>query len=197
MSSERRFLIAPSLARLVQRELGSAERRVDGYFPASPNRIHFVSIEPAQCWSVLVNGNGEGAEDRVAIPRVHAEALLGRCAGRLDYERIRFPAAGSCAVLIDRLARPGPAALIRVVGEDPADLDGFVPPPWFGPDVTDDPAYRPQSIALTGLPPSASLPLSDAAVDALLDALDGTSPGGRTRPTAAEAEPDPLTRTGT
>jgi len=75
--SQRRFLIASALARLIRKEQGVAGRIVEGYFPARPDRDHFVSIEPGHCYLVLATGReGAGVEERAEVPRSQAEALL-------------------------------------------------------------------------------------------------------------------------
>jgi len=50
---QRRFLIASSFARLIRKERGTMSRVVEGYFPAHPDRDHFVSIEPDRSFLIL------------------------------------------------------------------------------------------------------------------------------------------------
>ena len=50
---------------------------------------------------------------------------------------------------------------------------GFRPLEWFGPEVTADPRYTHQSMALRGLDDEQEIPLSDAALNSLIDTLDG------------------------
>ena len=50
---------------------------------------------------------------------------------------------------------------------------GFRPLEWFGPEVTADPRYTHQSIALRGLDEDPEIPLSNAALNSLIDTLDG------------------------
>ena len=67
--SQRRFLIASALARLIRKEQGVAGRIVEGYFPARPDREHFVSIEPGHCYLVLAPGReGAGEEEQAELP---------------------------------------------------------------------------------------------------------------------------------
>ena len=49
----------------------------------------------------------------------------------------------------------------------------FAPPVWFGDEVTDDPDYANQALAVAGAPPAREVHLSNAALDAVLDLLDG------------------------
>src|SRR3954451_23962340 len=81
---QRRFLIAPSLARLIRKERGVVGQVVEGYFPAHPDRDHFVSIEPGHSFLVLAAPERDGSkeEERTEVPRSQAEALLAVCAGK-------------------------------------------------------------------------------------------------------------------
>src|SRR3954471_12002444 len=107
--AQRRFLVASSLARLIRKEGGVAGRVVEGYFPARPDRDHFVSLEPGHSYLVLAPAR-EGAEEeeeRTEVPRSQAEALLAVCAGKVGFERTRVrlapdPGAGAARVLRPR-----------------------------------------------------------------------------------------------
>src|SRR3954464_10645410 len=80
--SQRRFLIASALARLIRKEQGVAGRSVEGYFPARSDREHFVSLEPGHSYLVLAPAKeGAGEEERTEVPRSQAAALLPICAG--------------------------------------------------------------------------------------------------------------------
>jgi hypothetical protein len=69
-------------------------------------------------------------------------------------------------------------------------LRGFRPLEWFGPEVTADPRYTNQSIALRGLEGVLEIPLSDAALNSLIDTLEGRFPAAahmtNNRPTAKQ-----------
>src|SRR3954471_22575982 len=98
---QRRFLIAPSLARLICKEQGVPGQVSEGYFPAHPHRDQFVSLEPRHCYLVLtttkegaeaverteLTTTKEGAEavERTELPRSQAEALLAVCAGEVTF----------------------------------------------------------------------------------------------------------------
>src|SRR5918912_1062462 len=84
----RRFLISASLARLLRLHLGST-RGAHGYFPPQPDRIHFIDLEPGRWEMVIVpvENDSHGPEERLAITRRHAEALLDLCAAKLCYEQ--------------------------------------------------------------------------------------------------------------
>src|SRR5215210_4236811 len=84
---QRRFLVASSLARLSRKEQGVVGRVVEGYFPARPDRDHFVSIEPGHSYLVLAaSQEGGRAEERTEVPRSQAEALIAVCAGKVGFE---------------------------------------------------------------------------------------------------------------
>jgi hypothetical protein len=171
--TQRRFLIASSLARLIRKEGGVAGRIVEGYFPARPDRDHFVSLEPGHSYLVLAparEGAGEG--ERTEVPRSQAEALLAVCAGKVGFECTIVPLRGDTQALLQRFVAPGPLDLLSVEFAAGEDADGFVPPAWFGPEVTQNPAYHRGSLARTGLPASEDIPLSNTMLEELLDVIE-------------------------
>ena len=61
----RRFLIAPSLARLIRKEQGVAGQVIEEDPTAHPHRDQFVSLEPNHCELVLTTTReGADAEER-------------------------------------------------------------------------------------------------------------------------------------
>ena len=171
--TQRRFLIASSLARLIRKEGGVAGRIVEGYFPARPDRDHFVSLEPGHSYLVLAPAKeGAGEEERTEVPHSQAEALLPICAGKVGFECTIVPLRGDTQALLQRFVAPGPLDLLSVEFAAGEDADGFVPPAWFGPEVTQNPAYHRGSLARTGLPASEDIPLSNAMLEELLDLLE-------------------------
>jgi CYTH domain-containing protein len=173
MSTVRRFLIAPSLARLVRKERG-ATRIVEGYFPAQSGRSSHVLVDGNQCHLVLATTGPEGApmEERTEVPRGHAEALLDVCAGKAVFDRARLALPGGREAQVDRFSTPGPFDLVSVEFEGDEEAGRFYAPAWFGPEVTGQGAYDRRAIALEGLPPAGEASLSNGALDALLDALE-------------------------
>src|SRR3954447_25520523 len=171
--AQRRFLIASSLARLIRKDCGMTGRIVEGYFPARSDREHFVSIEPGHCYLVLAPAKeGAGEEERTEVPRSQAEALLAVCAGKVGFECtiVRLP--GGKEALLQRFIAPGSLDRISVEFEEGEDANGFVPPAWVGPEVTQNPAYHRGSLARTGLPASEDIPLSNAMLEELLDVIE-------------------------
>ncbi len=172
MSVVRRFLVAPSLVRLLRKERGGA-RVTEGYFAPQSGRTSFVRVQGTNCFLVLMTGSeGAMAEERTEVPRAHGDALLDVCAGRAVYERTTVSLTGSGEALIDRYVRPSGLDIVSLVFPDAGAAQGFTPPVWFGAEVTADKAYEGQSIALTGVPSTGDIPLNNAALDAVLDLIE-------------------------
>src|SRR5215216_7168680 len=153
MTIIRRFLLAPSFARLVRKERGSV-RMTEGYFPTQSGRNSHVLVEAGQCHLVLVTPE-DGAvpgEERTEVPRAHADALLDVCAGKAVYERTRVALGGGREALVDRITHPGALDLVSVEFDDRDAAATFLSPPWFGPETTADAGFDRRAIALGGLP---------------------------------------------
>src|SRR4051812_39950477 len=135
--AQRRFLVASSLARLIRREGGVASCIIEGYFPARPDRDHFVSLEPGHPYLVLAPAReGAGEVEQAEVPRAQAEALLAVCAGKVGFECTIVPLWDGHQALLQRFVAPGPLDLLSVAFAAGEDADGFVSPAWFGPEVT-------------------------------------------------------------
>jgi len=172
MITTRRYLIASSLARLIRKERGG-NRLTEGHFPNQADRSSFVVIDGDKGSLVLVtSGGGIPVEERTDVPRTHAEALLDVTPGKVDYVRSTL-SIGAREVRVDRFVTPGPLDLISVDFDKEDDSRDFRPLPWFGPEVTGEAGYQNRAIALEGLPPSLDVPLSNAALNTLLDTLEG------------------------
>ena len=52
------------------------------------------------------------------------------------------------------------------------DSETFAPRAWFGPEVTGDPGWQRHTIALGGPPQLPDIPITDAAVESLLRAVE-------------------------
>jgi CYTH domain-containing protein len=172
MAVERRFLVASSLARLLQRESAPPTRIVEGHFTPQPDRRQVVRIEQEQALLVLLSRAGEGpvSEDQVGIPRSHAEALIDVAAGMVVFDRTPLRLGGTISGVLDRFIRPG--GIDRVTLNIHSDRQAFAPPPWAGTEVTGDPSFETSGLALIGLPALGELEISNAAVQALLDGLE-------------------------
>jgi CYTH domain-containing protein len=171
MRIARRFLIAPSLARLVRREVG-ARRVLEGHFPPSHNRQSHVLLD-GKCHLVLLTREpgGEPEEERAEVSLRQAHFLLDICAGKIIYERSRIDLS-EWEAAIDSFTAPGALVLAALEFEIQEEADGFAPPAWFGPEVTKEAGYERQSIAIKGLPHVPDVPLTEAGLNGLLDRFD-------------------------
>ncbi|EIM26456.1 CYTH domain-containing protein [Microvirga lotononidis] len=195
MTLRRRFLLTPSFARLIRRERDSL-RYVEGFFPEQRDRSSWVRLKEDRGLLILKTvGPGGEAEDETVIPIGHAQALLDVCAGEVNYTRTALPIGGGHA-LVDEIIRPRVLHLVTVEFASDGEARGFRPPEWFGPEVTADARYTNQAIALRGLDGEPEIPLSDAALNSLIDALEGRFPvQARMALNQPKAKQVPLTRT--
>ncbi|WP_147282509.1 hypothetical protein [Microvirga subterranea] len=174
MSSTRRFLLAPSLARLIEKERG-ARRLTDGFFPERSNRSAFVRVGDVVGSLILVEGNThDAAQYAAAIPAAHAFALLECTAGRAEYRETELKL-GDLTARIHRFANPGPLDFVAIDFDADDNMHAFDPPPWFGPEVTAAPEYQPRNLVFDGLPEAREVEITNAALTSLLDLLDGAS----------------------
>jgi CYTH domain-containing protein len=171
----RRFLLTPSFARLILRERGGL-RHVEGFFPEQRDRSAWIRLEDNAGLLILRTVGLEGeAEDQTDIPVVHAHALLDVCAGEIEYTRTVLPI-GDGHALVDEIIHPRALHLVTVEFASKGEASAFRPLEWFGPEVTEDRRYTHQSIALRGLDGPPEIPLSDAALNSLIDALEDRLP---------------------
>jgi CYTH domain-containing protein len=194
MTVRRRFLLTPSFARLIRRERGGL-RHVEGFFPEQRDRSSWIRLEEDRGLLILktVAPDGE-TEDQTEIPVGHAHALLDVCAGKVDYTRTVLPI-GEGHALVDEILRPRVLHLVSVEFASEEEAGAFRPLKWFGPEVTADRRYTHQSIALRGLDEVAEIPLSDAALNSLIDTLEGRFPVQARIPTdRPKAKQVPVTR---
>jgi CYTH domain-containing protein len=194
MTVRRRFLLAPSFARLIQRERGGL-RHVEGFFPERRDRFAWVRLEENRGLLILRTFGPDGeVEDQTEIPVAHAHALLDVSAGVVDYTRTALPISEGHA-LIDEIIRPRVLHLITMEFGTEEEARSFHPPEWFGPEMTEDPRYTHQSIALRGLAEAPEIPLFDAALNSLLDTLEGRFPAqARLTISQPRAKQVPVTR---
>jgi CYTH domain-containing protein len=194
MTVRRRFLLTPSFVRLVWRERGRL-RHVEGFFPEQRDRSSWVRLEEEKGLLILKTVGPDGEiEDQTDIPLGHAHALLDVCAGEVDYTRTVVPI-GEGHALVDEITRPRVLHLVTVEFAADGEARAFRPLEWFGPEVTEDPRYTNQSIALRGLDEVPGIPLSDAALNSLIDTLEGRFPVQARIPTnQPRAKQVPVTR---
>jgi CYTH domain-containing protein len=172
MSTTRVFLLASSLARLIEKER-AGHRTQQGYFPDRPDRGTHVQVDGHTGHLILATSGPHGSDvEATDIPLSHAEALLELAPGRVEYLTISLDIGNRVAAIL-RFISPGPLDVIAVGFEHDEQGRQFQPPAWFGPEVTAEPGYHTRSIAMTGLPAVREVEASNAALNSLLDALDG------------------------
>ena len=175
MTVYRRFLLAPSFARLIQRER-EGQRHVEGFFPEQQDRSAWVRLDEDRGLLILKTAGRYGdVEEQTEIPVAHAHALLDVCAGEVDYMRTVLPI-GEARALVDEVIRPGIVHLVTVAFDTEEKARGFHPPDWVGPEVTEDRRYTKRLIALRGIEKAPEIPLSDGSLNSLIDALEGRFP---------------------
>jgi CYTH domain-containing protein len=194
MTIRRRFLLASSLARLIQRERGVLHQ-VEGFFPKQRDRSSSVRLEENRGLLILRATGLQGeTEEQTEVPVTHAHALLDVCAGEVDYSRTPL-SVGHHQVLVDQINRPRILHLVTIEFANEAEARGFNPLPWFGPEVTGDARYTNQSLALRGLDEAPEIPLSNPALNGLLDTLENRFPVQQRVPLGRSAAKQvPLTR---
>ncbi|MBM1174201.1 hypothetical protein [Microvirga arabica] len=169
MSTHRHFLIAPSLARLIQKERGG-ERVLEGYFPDQPQRGIFVRIEEPRSSLILEAMEGEAPNEQASVPLAHAQALLAVSHGQVEYVRTKL-FIGSHEIQTLHFVRPGPLDLVAVEVAPEGEPD-LPPLPWFGPEVSKEPTYQRRRLALDGAPEAPEVDVTNAALNSLLDLLE-------------------------
>jgi CYTH domain-containing protein len=198
MSTTRVYLVASSLARLIEKER-KGHHVQQGYFPDQPSRSISVRLEGDTSRLILITHGPNGpVEEATDLPHRQAEALLDLAGGRVEYLSVGLTI-GSQTATLHRFITPGPLDLVTVAFEQTEQARTFHPVPWFGPEVSHDPAYQARSMALAGLPSGTEVEITDAALDSLLDTLDNGSETREPQPvtapvlleTALGAEPEP------
>jgi hypothetical protein len=169
VGTQRLFIIAPSLVRLIRKERGG-EHVLEGYFPDQPQRRTYVQIEEARS-SLILEAGGDGApEEQADVPAAHAQALLAVSQGQVEYVRARL-FIGSHEIQALHVVRPGPLDLVALTNA-PEDGQDLPPLPWFGPEVSAEPSYQRRRLALDGAPEASEVAFTNAALNSLLDLLE-------------------------
>ena len=153
MEIERKFLI---------------ESPPDGFdsFPASQVEQAYVAVDPAGTEvrirrragnTTLTIKGGTGlarAEEEIAIAAGAFERLWDLAAGRVVRKRrYEIPAGDGLTIELD-VYEEGLEGLVvaEVEFDSAAEAERFVPPAWFGAEVTDDDAYKNWRLAVDGRP---------------------------------------------
>lgn len=173
MRITRRFLLAPPLARLIERER-EGHHVTEGYFPEQGSQSVFVRVGESVGSLVLVtNGPNEPIEEYAALSRSQAQFLIDSTTLRVDYRRIDL-SIGTRAVQICRFFAPRPLDLILVELEQ-EEAGDFQLLPWFGAEVTAEARYRNRSIAIAQVHETPVVEITNLALNSLLDDLEGQS----------------------
>jgi CYTH domain-containing protein len=191
MKIERTFLIAPAVVRLMQRERVVSRDIIEGYLSRTPDRLQFVRIEPEGCNLLLVaQGDAGKTEERAKVSGAQAKALMDVCRGRIMYRRNLARIGLGLDVYLDRFDG---LDLVSVQFDDAATAAAFVPPAWFGTEVSEKEAYQKASFALEGMPQAEEVAVSNATVIAFLDAAETTAAAGAAGRLAALMAADDVT----
>ena len=132
--------------------------------PATHIRQGYLSVEPAEVrirsrddtsheLTVKSVGGLSRAEVNLALTPEQFEELWPLAQGSIEKDRTRYEVDGGTAEV--DVYRGPLAGLVVAEVEFPSEAEAaaFVPPPWFGTEVTTDPRYR--NAALAGITPSA------------------------------------------
>jgi adenylate cyclase len=148
---ERKFLVATPPA---QDDLGSGVHYRQGYLAGEGDVECRVRIAPGGAWITIKAGRGLArTEVELPVPLEEAEALWPHTAGRrLEKVRHRVPVEGGVAE-VDRYGGDLDGLwVVEVEFETEEDAARFVPPSWFGADVSNDPDWTNGALARRGRP---------------------------------------------
>lgn len=151
MEIERKFLLASEPESLVSSPSSSLRQ---GYLVVCPDGETRVRSEDDSRTLTVKSGSGRSrAECEIALTAEQFDALWPATESRRVEKRRYRVALGEHTAEID--IYEGALAGLRVVEvefESEADADSFVPPPWFGREVTDERGYKNAALALHGWP---------------------------------------------
>jgi CYTH domain-containing protein len=189
MSTTHVFLLASSLARLIEKERRSHLVR-QGFFPDRTGRSAHVQVAGETGHLILVSQPSTSRlEEPAEISQPQAEALLDLTAGRTEYLSIPIDI-GSYSAIIQRFVTPASLDLISVAFKHDKAARKFQPPVWFGPEVTSEPTYQVRSLALTGLPSTPGVEVTNEALNSLLDTLGDRAGEPQPQPTKVSRVPE-------
>jgi adenylate cyclase len=138
------------------------------HFPSSRIDQGYVAIDPAgtevrvrrrrgETTLTVKGGRGRArAEEELDIDEQRFARLWELTSGRsLEKTRYELPAEGGLTIELDVYAgRLEGLITAEVEFSSPEAADRFVPPCWFGAEVTDDDAYKNRRLAVDGRPPT-------------------------------------------
>jgi CYTH domain-containing protein len=173
MKIERLFRVAPSIVRMILKERLTATYVVEGYLRSTPERTQLVRLEPNGCHLLLQRlGDQKRTEERTKLPTEQAEALLDVSGGRVGYRRTLVRVDNERDANLDRFEQPAGLDLVTVEFDDERQAADFSVPAWFGPEVTNEDHFRKSTLAVAGAPTIDEVEVNNAAVIALVEALE-------------------------
>ena len=137
-------------------------------FPTSRSRT-YVQVEETRSL-ILEAGAGAAPDEQADVPLAHAQALLAVSHGQVEYMRTKL-SISSHEIQALHFVRPVALDLVMVAGA-PEDGQDLPPLPWFGPEVSTEPAYQRRRLALDGAPDAPEVDATNAALNSLLDLLE-------------------------
>ncbi len=104
--------------------------------------------------TVKSSGDGSRIEEEIEIEARRFAALWPLTDGRrLEKRRYAIPYGDGLTIELDIYhGRLSGLLTAEVEFDTPADASAFVPPDWFGRELTDDPRYKNKRLATQGLP---------------------------------------------
>jgi hypothetical protein len=112
-----------------------------------------------------------------------SRALLDVSGGRVGYRRTLVRVDNERDANLDRFEQPAGLDLVTVEFDDERQAADFSVPAWFGPEVTNEDHFRKSTLAVAGAPTIADVEVNNAAVIALVEALE-SAPRLKSRSTA-------------
>jgi CYTH domain-containing protein len=183
MALTRQFLVSPALARLIRKERGVQGRVQEGYFASTPERTHFVRLDPPHSSLMMVapGPDGEPLEEATEVPLSQAQALLDVAPGQIAYDRTALTLSPGVESVLEQILLSPEFNLLTVAFVDLAEADRFRSPFWVGPEVTGDLSFNKGLIALEAEPQTGEVEITNASLDALLDLLQSRSASRQAR----------------
>ena len=148
---ERKFLLAE-----LPSALAFARRRaiMQGYLAIDGDTEVRIRRTPDGATLTIKHGSGEvRVEEELALGERQAAALWELTDGRRLQKARREMRVEGVDVEVDEYAGALDGLVVAEVEfVDEASSRAFEPPPWFGREVTDDPAYKNRNLSMFGLP---------------------------------------------
>lgn len=154
---ERRFLVAPESLRHLDLALRRRRKIEQFYLTSDPERSVRVRIEEtcgtmSACLAIKGRKTtGQGIEVETPIQLAKAEALKPLILGRsIVKTRHEIPLASGLTAELDVFSAPAGLVIAEVEFADAEAATRFTAPVWMECEITDDPAYSNQALALAG-----------------------------------------------